>query len=249
MSRQFNGTSDYAVTTATLNLSTYNTLTLAGWMWWDVNANDDDSACFFGSSGSAGMFLWIPNHSGSGGKAEAQHRGNVGLSGASYTRPSAAAWHHYVLMFDMSSGSNEVVVWVDGASAPGLGNDGNNNDNTSTFGNFLLAFMANTSGALNAAGRLAGWGLWGRILTTTERGNLAAGRRPVTVTANLVAAWDMAAAGSSETDASGNGHNLNYTGTTVVADPPSLDGVGGTSGGDTNHSPVYPVASRYTGRF
>ncbi len=41
MARQFNGTSDFAVTAASLDLSGTNVLTVAFWLYWDAFANDD----------------------------------------------------------------------------------------------------------------------------------------------------------------------------------------------------------------
>ncbi len=92
------------------------------------------------------------------------------------------------------------------------------------FGSFPLYLMSRGGSSLFGAGRMAAVGLWSRLLNTTEIGDLAAGALPTSVPSGLVASWRMSVAGATETDTSGNGNTLNYTGTTVVSDPPSLSG-------------------------
>jgi len=91
MARLFNGSSDCAA--ASLDLSAVNKLTLAFWLYWDAFANDDDFAFEFTADfgANAGGFVVCPNFS-SGTFAVALN-GNAGQCFATFSRPSAAAWH------------------------------------------------------------------------------------------------------------------------------------------------------------
>jgi hypothetical protein len=161
MARLFNGSSDCAA--ASIDLSAVNKLTLGFWLYWDSYANDDafafEHTADFGSN--AGGFVVCPNFS-SGTFAVALN-GNGGQCFATFSRPSAATWHQYVALLDMSKASNEVdSVYVDGSSQS-LSYTQNNN-NSGNFANSTLNFMSRNGASHFGAGRLAEIGLWPGVL-------------------------------------------------------------------------------------
>ncbi len=92
-------------------INTLAICTVEYWLNWDAYGNDGDTAVMFGIGGSdfvVPSFLVEPNNSG----------GNfaVGLGldfrqwTDSFTRPSAAAWHHYAIVFDRATPQNKVYV-------------------------------------------------------------------------------------------------------------------------------------------
>jgi hypothetical protein len=104
----YNGTSHAGTSSATINLTGVTKVTLGWWMYWDSFANDDDLA-FEGSTNSyagtvPGALFCDPNESGSTTFV-------LSVSGTtsthpnycSFTRPSGAAWHNYVVSIDLAS--------------------------------------------------------------------------------------------------------------------------------------------------
>lgn len=103
-----------------LNLSAYQRITLSFWLYWDAFASDDDLAMEFSPNyNTGGGFLIDPN---SGAPAIGYFQvGTGGTSAGSsryFTRPSAAAWHHYMLVLDKAAASSGGVTaaYVDGSA-------------------------------------------------------------------------------------------------------------------------------------
>ncbi|MEY5100925.1 MAG: hypothetical protein RJA36_3644, partial [Pseudomonadota bacterium] len=103
-----------------LDLSAYQRITLSFWMYWDAFASDDDLAMEFSPNyNTGGGFLIDPNSG-----APAMGFFQVGTGGTSagssryFTRPSAAAWHHYMLVLDKAAASSGGVTaaYVDGSA-------------------------------------------------------------------------------------------------------------------------------------
>ena len=113
MARIFDGTSSDQVTSASaIDLSAFNKLAMACWFWWNSYANDDKSIFLINETK---YILVRPNWI--GGAFLVGHAGDVGESSQSFTRPSAAAWHHFAMNIDITLASNEVgPVYIDGAS-------------------------------------------------------------------------------------------------------------------------------------
>jgi hypothetical protein len=81
-------------------------------------------------------------------------KGNVGISVAEAPRPSAAAWHHYVVNYDMSAGAgSEIAVFVDGVSQSLSGTGGGFN-NTGNMASATLYLMSRNNASLFGTGRL-----------------------------------------------------------------------------------------------
>jgi YD repeat-containing protein len=148
---RFNGTSDYA--RAALNLSGTSKVTLEFWLKWNAFADDDDLAMEFTDNfnGNSGGILVDPN-GGNGdfgvGIGSGDSRNNV-----YFTRPSAGAWHHYVIVMDSTApAASQITPYVDGqpvtyyktASGTGAGN----------FANANLYLMSRAGSLLFGAGDL-----------------------------------------------------------------------------------------------
>jgi YD repeat-containing protein len=165
---RFDGTNDFA--SASLNLSTNNVITVEFWLKWNAFANNDDLAFEFtpNSNTNAGGFLVDPNES--GGQFEVSHRQgafNTGYNVLWFARPSATAWHHYVLVLNKGANANsEITVYVDGAAVTGTRPLTTNN--TDNFANSVLYFMSRGGNSLFGAGDLDEVAIYTRALTAAE---------------------------------------------------------------------------------
>lgn len=157
MARLFDGINDSL--TATVDLSAVNKFTLSLWLYWDAYASDNHLAMEHTADAGAGAGWYLnPNLSTS---ANFQVYMQQGLTVATFTRPSAATWHHYAVQFDTSTSPDTLAVWVDGASQSlsyaAQGNSGN-------FANDTLNFMCRNNASLFAAGRMAEVAIWPGVL-------------------------------------------------------------------------------------
>src|SRR6185436_8292105 len=166
-----------------VDLSGVNKLSLSFWMWWDTFANDDDLAFEFTANYgvATGGFLVDPNSGTIPNKFEVALRGDVGTCAANFTRPSAAAWHHYTILLDKSASSHEVAaVYVDGSSQTLSYTF--DSDNTNNFANSTLNFMSRNNSALFGAGRMCEVAIYpGLLLSTSQITTLADGFAPTVV--------------------------------------------------------------------
>lgn len=167
---QFSGTGSGA--SALVNLSTLapRLLTVCWWMYWNAFANNDALAMeFTGNAGTMGTGFYIDPNSGwplSDRFAASIIAGSASLTrGEGFTRPSAAAWHHYAVTFDRNTPAVglyiDSVAQTSGASnAPGwTAND---------FPHAELFFMCRGLSYLRGAGRMAGVSLHPSILSAAR---------------------------------------------------------------------------------
>jgi len=175
--RSFNGTSD-AMSAASVDLSGVNKITLVFWLYWDSFTNNDDLAMEFTAnfSASTGGFYLDPNSSTSG-TFELGLKGDVGIYSGHFPRPSAAAWHHYAIVFDKSQTVEIGAVYVDGASQTVT--PISTNDNTNNFASSTLYFMSRNASTLFGAGRMADAAIYpGIVFSADDINALAKGASP-----------------------------------------------------------------------
>lgn len=180
MARKYNGSTDAAQSGSALDLTSVSQLSVAFWAWVDTSSNAADSVVLETSANfisNAGAWVFDFNNASNPGKSVLAYFG-VGLSYCLYTRASAAAWHHYVLLLDPTAGSNNCTVYLDG-SIPGSLAHGDL-VNAGNMGNHKLNLFARNAGAsLPEAGRIAELGLWpGLLLSANDITSLYAGYRP-----------------------------------------------------------------------
>lgn len=160
----FNGSSQ-ALTVA-VNLSGFSKLAVSLWLYWDAFADDDDLAMELTPNVATtnGWFL-DPNSSRSA--FEVSMHGNAGFSTSTFTRPSAAIWHHYVVNLDYSAASAQIdTIYVDGvAQTQTRVFDVQNNG---PFTNDSLYLMSRAATSLFAAGKMADLRIYGGKLLTAQ---------------------------------------------------------------------------------
>ena len=178
MGRIFNGSSQSMSTSATLTLG--GSVSLAFWLYYDDYANTDKYAFELSSNYTSGnAFRITPGDVVVSGKwAVGVHTSN-GFSYGSITRPSAAAWHHYVVTMQLAN-PTAIGVYVDGADASFSfsGGLGPQNDNGVTFDVTQLYSMARNNFSNWVAGRLAEVAIWNVILTAADAAQLGKGFAP-----------------------------------------------------------------------
>lgn len=191
MALLFDGANDYA--SAAVDLSAESAITLAWWMYWDAFANNDDLAFEYSVNynSNAGSFIVDPNAS--TGRLDCAVNGNVGKNYGGYSRPSGAAWHHYMFVADFSAAgasAGEVALYIDGSAASET--VVLSSENTGNFGNHTLYFMSRAGASLFGAGRMAEVGLYSGALNAGDAKALASGLVPSRVKpGSLLHYWDM----------------------------------------------------------
>lgn len=184
MARQFNGTTQAAQSTSALALSSFNTITIAWWMWWDTFANDDHIASELSANWdtSAGTWLIDPNYSATGKMLVGVSAGDsTNYAIKDFARISAAAWHHWAVTIDLtkneSDDSNRKIqnLYIDGSTVAGTSINASYTGTAGTFANSTLNIMARNATSLWAAGRIAEFGIWSSLLSGAAIADMASG--------------------------------------------------------------------------
>ncbi len=227
MARQFDGATQSLQSSAPLDLSAaFDLLTLSFWLWWNGFANDDQLALEYSANfnTNAGAFIVDPN-SDLGAFGFANSFGDGGqYRYALFPRPSAAAWHHYLLVLSVTGVVN-MAAYVDGVAQTltshiDTGGQG--------WGNFTLNVMSRNNASLWAAGRMTGLGIWTSGLSAANAVTLAGGAAPSTV-ATPAYAWNICGIASPEPASAGT-PTLTVTGATLGAGPGSFRGCAAAAG-------------------
>ena len=219
MARLFNGTDQY-MKAASVDLSGTPTIAFAYWLYWDANANNDDFELEFSANKNLVTTGFMVDPNWNQGAVLVSLVGDVGTSEFSFPRPSAAAWHHYVINLDKSKASGEIdSVYVDGVSQT-LTVAGGDVNNTNNFASDTLNFMSRNGASLFGAGRMAEFGLWyGINLTAAEAAVLGDGFTPPFVRpASLKYYWPLIGRTSPEVELK-RGVTATVTGATNTAHP------------------------------
>jgi Concanavalin A-like lectin/glucanases superfamily len=246
MARLFNGTSQSMEANAKINPG--SSFSLAFWLWFDSYSTADqfvfeESANYV--NGNA--FRVSPADSVTGAWGLGIHTTN-GFSYGSIARPTAAAWHHYVLTVQLAN-PTAVTAYVDGVAKTFTFSLGPQNDTGQNFDNDFLFCMARNNFSNWAAGRLAEVAFWnGVVLTAAEAAILGLGYAPPLVRpASLSLYWPLLTGQSPEIElVAQNGFNLTGSPTNTphpaVLYPIAFDeeaasaGGGGGGGTATNKS-------------
>jgi hypothetical protein len=185
----FNGTSHAGQTALALDLTDATRLSVSFWLYWDSFANDDDlcweSSANFNSN--AGGILCDPGESVSGlfgiGIRNSLATANSAIG---FTRPTGAAWHHYLVTMDLGQWANGASggvyqVWVDG-TAQSLSDLASSTiaNAPSSFGNYVWYWMSRGAASLFGDGRLGDFFIWAnRILGARDAVRLWQGESPL----------------------------------------------------------------------
>lgn len=166
---QFDGSDDYARSTGNVTAGT-NLVTVSFWLWVDSYANDNDCAVSLrGDTGGANTF-WILPCSGapSSGKFSLQLQTADGYRIESITRPSAAAWHHYVITCDRTISGSDWRIWVDGTEVSTTIDLDTGGSSTNNFAVQPLFFGTYSTTIYRLPSRMDDFRLYQGILTEDE---------------------------------------------------------------------------------
>lgn len=225
--RQFNGTSDYLQSASALTaLSGVNPFSVSFDLWWNSFANDDHLALESSASWSVtpGAFAVDPDSSISPSTGNFLWSVTGGTASEYFqcwlARPSAAAWHHYVLTMNASSSTPVCTAYVDGSSV-GVSTGNVGNPPSATLSSQVLNVMARNGSSLFAAGRMSSIAIYSGVVNSTDAAALGSCGRPTAVTsATLLYYWPINQT-SPEVATTGS-INLTVNGTTNVASPCSF---------------------------
>lgn len=187
MALRFNGTSSFAQTSV-IDLSSYDTITISLWLYWDLYAANNKLAFERGqsSAGYPGGFYLNPNYSAGGVASIQMFTGAASYSGVTFARPSALQWHNYVFTINRNAGTQQVTsVYIDGI-AQVLTPENTSSVSTGGFGNYRWNFMSRNGTALFGAGKLAEFAAFpGVLLSQNEALALYYGIDPLELRADV----------------------------------------------------------------
>jgi hypothetical protein len=228
--RQFNGTSDYLNSPSLSSLAGKTQVSLSFWMYWNTFANNDSLAFETSSNynSNSGAFIVDPNSS------AGNFEFSVFVGGGSYlsctmSRPTAAAWHQYVLAWDTGAGTCQAYIDAFFQAVA-------TTSQTGTFTTQPMYIMSRAGSSLFAGGRISAISIFSGILTPLDAANLAGCNAPTTISdATLLYYWPINQT-SPEVPTTGSG-NLTVNGTSNVASQCNFS----TGGGGNS-----PYVSMYT---
>jgi hypothetical protein len=234
VARQTNGTDQSLQSASAIDLTSYAKIALSFWLWWDAFANNNKLALELSADvgANAGAFQVAPNRTSSADFGVAAF-GNVGFNLAGLTRPSGAAWHHYVANLDFTKPSHEVdTIYIDGVSQSLTWSLDENN--TGSFGNYVLNVMSRNNAVDFGAGRIAEVAIYADfLLGQTQVDSLYNGGTGIDARtvqgANLHNYWQLCGTDSPEPALVG-GVDMTVNGATQVAHPITGAGICGSGG-------------------
>ena len=218
MARKFNGSSDYLISSGVLAAFAGQTkFTLSCWIWVNAFANGDSLAMELSANYNSNNGAWVFDIDSSDGKIDfATQTSNTFVGTFTYTRPSAGAWHHYVMELN-TNGTD--MAYIDGVSQTGA-----THSQGFTFnGSYQLYFMSRGGGSLFLAGRLHEVAIWpGIMLPSSAAQALYMGADPRSIYPSYLAYyWPIIPSGGWEENLGIWGTNYaKVVGTQPVPPPP-----------------------------
>lgn len=192
MAIRTNGSSDALYSTAALNLTGAGSgpISIGFWLYWDAFANDDDLALetSVNYNSNAGSLIIDPNSSTTDDVLFGTSSGVGTYVVVGCPRPSAAVWHHYLLVVATDSTSN-CAAYVDG-QAQSL--TSHVNSGAAAWGSHTLYLMSRAALSLFGAGRMADLAFWTTRLVGGHAAALARGARPWQLSPAPIAYWPLA---------------------------------------------------------
>lgn len=222
--RQFNGTSNALQSASAIPAASSAQWSLSFDMYWNAFANDDKLAFETSANHNSVKGAWIVDPNSSDASTPSLFEWDIEFAAApsfywycGIPRPSAAAWHHYVLTMDTSSGSSVTcTAYVDGTSQAITSGRIGSGPVAITPTSQVLNVMSRNAASLFGAGRMSSIAYYNGIVNSTDASSLASCGRPTSVSsATLIAYWPINQT-SPEVPTTG-AVNLNVTGTTNVA--------------------------------
>jgi PKD repeat protein len=159
----FNGTSDFGTVPLTLGGTTQ--LTVEFWLKWNSYANNDALAMEYTSNfnENAGGFVVDPNAPQFGGTFGVAIGTSATRDSVFFARPSAGAWHHYVLVLNSAAPvASEITPYVDGVRVSVQ--QGSESTGAGPFANSKLYLFSRGGSSLLGAGSLQDLALYNQPL-------------------------------------------------------------------------------------
>lgn len=221
MARQFS-TNDFAH--STFDLSSFSVISLSFRAWIDSYDNSGNKVLLeYGTPAftNASGFILVPDWTNGEFLVGFSNATGSALWLDTFPRPSAGAWHNYLINIARTAAVDSNSVYVDGVvqTMTPIEHDAGSYGN---FGNSSCYLFSRAGSSLFEAGRIADLAIWGNVsLDIRTAAAINAGNSPVQI-ANVGKVVNFApfyGAGSPEGDYSGVGNNWTLSGTTIVNHP------------------------------
>lgn len=168
---QFNGSNQY-MRSASVTYGA-SVLTFTAWVYWDAFAlatfdiMTEHGADF---STADNTFLWGSGATGADNWAvgiQSSVGGPTRFRTETFAWPSAAAWHHYAIIWDNSTTTGDITVYIDGSTVATT-IDTNNKDQSGNFANAVVNFFARNGASNFGAGRIDDFRIYRGALSATQ---------------------------------------------------------------------------------
>ena len=169
----FDGVNDYLRNSSTLDLTSTNVTTVS---FWAKNSSFNNSDGIFLESSSNynnndGSILFNPNSSTCSGQMLISIQDSVTTSKyrtECFNRPSAGVFHNYTVIYDNSTASGDIRLFIDGVEQTTQSTPDNTKDQSSNLGNQTWYFMSRAGSSLFNSGVLDEVYIYNRALSTNE---------------------------------------------------------------------------------
>ncbi|MBI2010363.1 MAG: LamG domain-containing protein [Candidatus Chisholmbacteria bacterium] len=153
----FDGSNDYMNTSSTISFGV-KVITLTFWLKWDAFADDNKLAFELSTNynNNDGSIIVNPDNSSNPSTFNLSIQDSVTTSKyrqENFTRPSAGEWHHYAAVFDNSTVTGDIKLYLDGVEQSSTLAT-NDKDQSSNIRTDTLYFMSRAGTSLFGAGDL-----------------------------------------------------------------------------------------------
>lgn len=169
----FDGVNDYARNVTTFDLTSTNIATVS--FWANVRSFDSSNSLFFESSTNSnnndGAIMFIPNSSNCSNGLEIGIQDSITTSKyrtECFNRPTTNAFHHYSVIFDNSTATGDVRLFIDGIEQSTQSTPNNNKDQSSNLGNYTWYLMSRAGSSLFNSGIIDEFYVHRRALSSSE---------------------------------------------------------------------------------
>jgi len=174
MSRSFNGSSDFLVSSINVDLSAVKIFSVSFWLNWGDNTGTIRSAVQQGSnSGVDSSCLIAPQDSFVGNKFIVYNQGNAGANIPAYPQISTGSYHHICCIYDRNQPVNQGTLFVDASVI--TGNMIQQDVNTNNFTDDLLFFMCSSTAGVQSLfgqGLMAEFSIFPGVRLSTDEINI-----------------------------------------------------------------------------
>lgn len=169
----FDGVNDYVRNVTTLDLTSTNVATVA--FWANIrNFNSSDNPFFESSTNynnNDGALIFNPNSSACSGRLLISIQDSITTGKyrtECFNRPTTNVFHHYLVIYDNSTATGDIRLFIDGVEQSTQSTPDNTKDQSSSLGNYTWYLMSRAGTSLFNSGIIDEFYVYRRALSSSE---------------------------------------------------------------------------------